>query len=227
MASITIDEAARYLNVSTRTISTYISQGILSYHKKQGNNRKYIDTNELHDFKLAKESGEFSTKKFKELQCRVRKLEAQIDVLMRILDTKQMPLGLSTEEVVELHDTAYSCSHAALSIEYAEAWLPILMRIDENDFSSIEQGLKTDKPWAPFLDLCIGLIVTVSTDKQYGSSLKLQSMHKELAEARRRIRLSALLYIEGRGPKQEVDHLVIRPPDTTVELLKKTIKKQV
>lgn len=224
MASITIDEAARYLNVSTRTISNYISQGILSYHKKQGSRRKYIDTSEIHDLKSAREEGTFSTKKFKELQVRVRKLEAQIDVLMRILDTKQLPLGVSKDEAVDLYTAAQDSLGIELTLDHVDAWLPILMRIDETDFNNIAEAAKTTKPWSPFLDLCISLIVFVFSHKDYRMSLNLQSIHKELTEARRRIRLGALLFVEERGPSQEIDRLAISAPDTTVEIVKKAVK---
>lgn len=226
MASITIDEAARYLNVSTRTISTYISQGILSYHKKQGSNRKYINTTEIHDFKLAKEDGEFSIKKFRELQVRVRKLESQLEVLMRILDAKQLPLRLSDEEADEMFNAALDSCSSELSLDYIDAWLPILMRLDETDLQKIEKVCKTDKPWVPFLDLCISLIVFTLGHKNYNTSLVLQGHHKELSEARRRIRLAALLFVEGRGPKQQIDSLVIKAPSTTTEIVKKIIKNQ-
>lgn len=226
MASITIDEAARYLNVSTRTISTYISQGILSYHRKQGSRNKFIDSTELYEFKEAKHSSEFSIKKFKELQVRVRKLEAQMDVLMRILDTKQVPLGLEPEECIELYTAAENTANAILSLDHIDAWTPILMRLDENDLKNIESALKTDKPWVPFLDICIGMIIFLTSHKQYEISLDLQTKHKELAEARRRIRLAALLFVEARGPKIEIDNLVTKSPDTTIEVIKKILKKQ-
>ena len=226
MSSITIDEAARYLGVTTRTISTYISQGLLSYHKKQGSNKKYITVSDVHDFKVAKENDEFSTKKFRELQARVRKLEAQIDVLMRILDTKQLPLGLTEDECVELFTAAEASANERLTVDHVDAWLPVLLRIDENDLSTIEKNIKTARPWVPFLDLCLSLIVFVTSHKEYNMSLELQASHKELAEARRRLRLSALLYLEAKGPSIEVDKLALGAPDTTVEIVKKIVKSR-
>lgn len=226
MASITIDEAARYLNMSTRTISKYISQGLVSYHKKQGSKKKYLDSAEIHDLKLANGESEFSTKKFRELQARVRKLEAQIDVLMRILDTKQLPLGLTEDECVELFTAAEASANERLTVNHVDAWLPVLLRIDENDLSTIEKNIKTARPWVPFLDLCLSLIVFVTSHKEYNMSLELQASHKELAEARRRLRLSALLYLEAKGPSIEVDKLALGAPDTTVEIVKKIVKSR-
>lgn len=225
MSSITIDEAARYLGVSTRTISTYISQGILTHHKKEGSNRKYITSSEVYDLKAAKENGEFSIKKFRELSARVRKLEAQIEVLMRILDTKEIPLGITEESAEELYKAALSSVSTDVSIELVNAWLPVFMSLSEQDLEVIQKVSKTDKPWAPFIDTCVNMIVGVTSHKDYGVSVDLQLTHKELAEARRRLRLSALLYIEKRGPKQEVDKLYISSPDTTVETLKKFMQK--
>lgn len=226
MALITIDEAARYLGVTTRTISTYIAQGIISYHKKKGTNRKFISSEDVQDLMQAKEEETFSIKKFRELSTRVRKLEAQIDVLMRILDTKQIPLGLDKEELCELYETAITCSSQVLNQDYVEAWLPILMRIDENDFKNLEKYKQTREPWVPFLDICLGLIVSTTSNKDYAVSLVMQNNHKELAEARRRLRLSALLYIESRGASVEVDQLSVRHPDTTIESVKKLLKSR-
>ena len=224
MANITIDEAARYLNVSTRTISNYISQGIITYHKKQGSNRKYIKAEELYELRESKASGDFSVKNFKKLQARVKKLEAQVTVLLKILDTTQIRLGIKEEEAVELFNAANTTLEGEFTIEHAEAWLPVLLSIDEFDLEVVQKATKADKPWYPFLSLCISLIVFVTGRREYNTSLDLQLLHKELAESRRRIRLSALLYLEQKGVKQEVDNLVTTRPETVVESLKKWAK---
>lgn len=224
MGSITIDEAARYLNVSTRTISTYISQGIISYHKKQGSNRKYIKAEDLHDLRHAKEEETFSVKNYKELKAKVSRLEAQIELLMRIIDTNTIELGITEESGKELFAAALSTLDSTLTEEHATAWLPVLMSLNEFDLEKIQKATNTDKPWYPFLSLCVALIVYVTGNKHYATSLTLQSMHKELTEARRRIRLSALIYIEGKGPMIEVDNLVTTRPDTVAEIVKKSLK---
>lgn len=219
--SITIDEAARYLDVSTRTISTYISQGIITYHKKQGSNRKYIKAEDLYDLKEAKACGEFSIKKFKQLQARVRKLEAQLEVVLKILDTNQINLGITEESGAELFEAAQATLESVLTVEHVEAWLPIMSSIDEFDLEKIQTATKSDKPWYPFISLCVSFIVYVTGNKDYNTSLSLQLHHKELMEARRRLRLSALLFIENKGPKQEVDNLISVRPETVIEHLKK------
>ena len=221
MANITIEEAARYLNVSKRTISTYISQGIITYHKKQGSNRKFISPEDLHDLLEAKNSGDFSVKNFKQLQARVKRLESQLKVVLKILDTNQIALGIQPEEGAELLSAANATLESAYTDEHVEAWLPLLMSIDEFDLDNIQKGSKTDKPWYPFVSLCVAFIVYVTGNKDYKASVTLQLWHKELMEARRRLRLSALLYIEMSGPKQEVDNLITTRPDTVVETLKK------
>lgn len=226
MGNITIDEAARYLGVTTRTISTYISQGIITYHKKQGSNRKYIRAEDLEDLKEATASGEFSIKKFRELRARVKRLEANMGVLMRILDTNQLPLGLTEEEAKELFEAAVMTLDSPLSIEHVEAWLPLFMRLTENDFRSVEEVLSTKEPWKPFLDLCVSMIVYLVGSKEYATSLHLQRLHQELAEGRRRLRLSALLLIEERGPSIEIDKLTVQHPDSTIDIVKKVIKSR-
>lgn len=226
MASITIDEAARYLDVSTRTISTYISQGIVTYHKKKGSNRKYIEVKDLHDLKAAKDEGDFSVKSYRKLQAKVSRLEAQLNVVLKILDTNQISLGVSAEEAIELVSAATTTLDSVLSVEHTEAWLPILLALDEHDLESIQAASKIDKPWQPFLSLCISLIVYITGNKNYTTDLSMQMLHKELAEARRRLRLAALLYIEGKGPSVEVDNLVTTRPNTVVETLTQRLRKK-
>lgn len=225
MSSITIDEAARYLGVTTRTISTYISQGLLSYHKKQGSNKKYITVSDVHDFKVAKENDEFSIKKFRELSAKVKRLEAEMEVIMRILDTKEIPLGITDDSAKELYNTALQCTSSNFSLELVEAWLPVFMSLSEYDLEKIQEVEKVSNPWQPFVDTCINLIVGLTSTKEYETSLELQLLHKSLSEARRRLRLSALLFIERKGPVMQVDNLYISSPDTTVETLKKFFKK--
>ena len=221
MASITIDDAARYLDVSTRTISTYISQGIITYHKKQGSNRKYINSEDLYELREAKNCGDFSVKNFKKLQTKVKRLEAQMQVILKILDTNQINLGLTEEDAKELFAAATTTLDTTLSKQHTEAWLPILLSLDEYDLEKVQLATKSDKPWYPFLSLCVALIVYTTGNKDYNTDLDMQLQHKELTEARRRLRLSALLYIESRGPKQEVDNLITTRPDTVIDHLKK------
>lgn len=226
MGSITIDEAARYLSVTTRTISTYISQGIITYHKKQGSNRKFICIEDLEDLKEATTTGEFSIKKFRELRARVKRVEANMEVLMKILDTNQLPLGLTEEEATEIFEAAVITLKSSISVEHVEAWMPLFMRLTEIDFKVIEKSLSTREPWKPFLDLCVSMIVHLVGHKDYSTSLHLQRLHQELSEGRRRLRLAALLLIEERGPSIEVDRLTVHHPDSTIDIVKKVIKSR-
>ena len=77
MATITIDEAANYLGVSTRTISTYISQGLLSFHKKAGSNKKFLNTEEVREMQEARAQSKFSIREVPKLRAKIKKLEMQ------------------------------------------------------------------------------------------------------------------------------------------------------
>jgi excisionase family DNA binding protein len=226
MASITIDEAANYLNVSTRTISTYIADGILCTHKKQGSNRKYLYSDDVHDLLEARKLGTFSIREYNKLRAKVKKLESQMEVILLILDAKQESLGFSAEYGKELLDAAKSLKAKQLSTEIISAWTDIFLRIDESDLDTIKVATNESKPWIPFLKLCTDMIVTVVGNSNYKVSLELQNSHKLLVEGRRRLRLSALLFLEQEGYDTSIERLDYGYPDTTVELVKKILKKR-
>jgi excisionase family DNA binding protein len=116
---MTIEEAARHLGVTDRTVRGYISQGLLGTHKVKGSKRKW----------------------------------------------------LAPDEVEEL-------------------------RLDRLEVGRLDGAVDDPKPWVPFLKLCLRMSQFLVEQPSYKTSVELQGLHREMNEGRRRLRISALCFMD-------------------------------
>ena len=199
----TIDEAAQHLGVSSKTVRNLVKAGHLTIHRRSRDRRKYCDPAEVEELRVARESGEkvvVGREEFSVLRAQVRRLQATVEVLMRVLDSKDTPLNITKDYGEKVFVLCLEQLRRG-SWEQAEVqtWLEIFLRLDENDLEQIAQATQDPKPWIPFLKLVAAMTAWVVGSKDYKSSLELQALHTELAEARRRLRTASLIYAETRG----------------------------
>ena len=226
VTSITVEEAAVFLKVTARSVYSYIAQGKLSYHKRVDLDprRKYLDAVEVRNYKDVKDKGAITITEFREMQSKVMRLEAHMSMLLRILDTTSLPLEFDKDEIKDLYEAAVESIQGERSTELAEAWLPLLLRVTEKDFFNITLVVNTKQPWMPFKELTEVLIMNVASQKDYKFNTVLQSLHIELNEARKRIRLAAMLFIEEHSYVPQVEKIIRSSPASTVERVKKLLK---
>tara|TARA_Y100000034_G_scaffold135865_1_gene209494 strand:- start:617 stop:1321 length:705 start_codon:yes stop_codon:yes gene_type:complete len=200
--TMSISEAAAYLKVSDRTIRTYIKNGLLSA-TRNGRSRQLRPT-EVEELRIDLQGNGvrslLSRKELLQLRAEVRRLSSQMEVVLRILDSKSDPLSITEGYARDLHGLCLSqLSTTSWSATEISPWLEIFMRIDERDFEVMEAATADPKPWLPFLRLCVAMTARVVSMEDYSTSISLQSLHKQLAEARRRLRVAALIFSESRG----------------------------
>jgi len=198
---MTLQEAARFLGVTERTVRKYIKQGFLSAHRVQGDRRYWLaalDVGQFHqDMQETSRTTGFTKKDFLLLRSQVQRLQSQMDVVLRILDAKDDPLRMPKEYAKELFELCLVQSKATnWQMSEMQSWVEVFLRVDEEDLRSLSEAAEVRKPWKTLLSLCISMTTYVATHETYSTSLELQALHRQLAEGRRRLRVSALIYAE-------------------------------
>lgn len=199
---MTIEDAANYLGVSGRTVRSYIAQELITTFKKKGSRRKWLLADDVAEMKRAK-SGELSKGSIRQeinrLSASNRRLRAELDVVLKILDTQDRPLGITKDYAKELHTLCLSqLVSPKWSLEELRSWATVFTRLNEDDLIVISEVAGDSRPWVPYLRLCMNMISFVAAHKAYAVNLDLQMVHRELTEARRRLRVAALCFSDMR-----------------------------
>lgn len=198
---MTIEEAAAHLGVSQRSVRKFISDGFLSTTRQPGSRRKWLQPLEVEElrkdrlnFKLG---SRLTRKEFFRLRARVTQLEGQMEVVLRMLDAKSNPLNMDKDYASTLYEACVAQLHrGGWTADEISPWTQVFLRISEEDFRTVRDAGDDPKPWKPFLRLCTAMSAHIVRMEEYAVSLELQKMHRELAEGRRRLRVSAMVYAE-------------------------------
>ena len=177
--TMTIPEAAAYLGVTDRTIRTYIKNGLLSA-TRHGRSKK-LRPIEVEELRVDLQSNNIRTvmgrKEMLQLRAEVRRLSAQMEVVLRVLDTKTEPLSINEGYSKELHGLCLAQLSASTWMPAEiEPWLEIFLRIDEADFEVMAHATDDPKPWLPFLRLCVAMTARVVSIDSYATSVDLQGL---------------------------------------------------
>ena len=217
--------------MSSRTLRTYVRQGFLGTTQGVGN-RKWLDPVEVETFRRERADSVgrvFDKREFLEMRARILRLEQEVGVLTRILDTRDQPLRMSPTYAKDIHQACTAqLSSGRFSPVEMEAWSEVFLRIDEQDFETISLATADRKPWVPYLRLCVAMTAAVVADTTYSTSLDLQALHKKLAEARRRLRVSGLCHLElsGSADSDVRRHLLASNPASVLDSLEAILKKK-
>jgi DNA-binding transcriptional MerR regulator len=198
---MTVEDAAAHLGVSTRTVRTYIQQDLLSTKKQPGSPRKWLDPEEIEELRLDRQEHNATAPKIRgELlrhRAQLRRMRAELDAVMRILDTRNEPLQLRADQARGVYQACLAqLSQPGWRVDEIDPWVRVFFRISEEDFEAMMGSVNDPKPWVPFLKLVQRMTIHVSSQPAYSTSLELQRLHRELAEARRRVRISAMCFMD-------------------------------
>jgi excisionase family DNA binding protein len=231
-SGMTLREAASYLSVSDRTVREYVKKGYLTIFRKKGDRKHWLRPLEVEEFRRDRDEAEgqsiISKRAFLEMRAEVRRLRAELDVVLRILDSKMEPLRMGKAYAKELFEVCTAqLNMTSWSLGEMEPWVEIFLRVDEEDFRTVAQAVDVQRPWKPFLQLCSAMAVSTVTNPQYETSLQLQGLHRQLAEGRRRLRISAMIYSEMYGAvDSDLDRYSKGIPGTVTDSLQKILGKK-
>lgn len=154
-AYVTIDKAAEFLGVSRRSIYVYIKRGHLRT-KKEGIGSTVLREDLLTYKELrARNDLPYPINKMTvgRLDARVQMLEKQLSVVLRMLDLRHEPLGLSASELSGLY---VMCEHHVVnqwSPHDEQIWMTTFIRISLEDFEEMAKLVADEHPWRPFYQL--------------------------------------------------------------------------
>lgn len=223
--TMTLQEAATFLQVTDRTIRNYIKNGLLSKTGKGKSAR--LPTEEVISLREDRDSTApiVSRQELLKHRAKIRRLEANMEVVLRMLDAKDAPLSLNPEYSKELY--AFAQEHlkkSAWDLSEIKPWLDIFCRLSEEDLDVMRGSTGDLHPWKVFLRLCTAMMSFVVSDSEYRTSIEHQHVHRMLADARRKLRVSSFIYGEMMGSMHaEITSLSI--PTTTTDLLFRKILK--
>jgi excisionase family DNA binding protein len=197
--TMTISEAARVLGRSERTIRNYINSGQLS--SQRSGRRQHLDPEEVHELKTEGMLERPKLAEIRTLRAKVRRLESQMAVVQQILDLRNAKLGMTPDyanAVMGLLRDQAARPQGSYTLRDLESWADIFGRADEEDLAVFERaGHPT--AWVELLRLSSRMISEVVARADYKNSLAAQEVHKLLADARRRLRISCFVYRELKG----------------------------
>lgn len=226
--TMTVQEAARFLNVTERTIRNYTKKGLLSKEKSGRETR--LRAEEVASLKEDMESAApiVTREEILRHRAKIRRLESHMEVVLRMLDAKDAPLGMSIAYSAELYQ--FACSHLKKSSwEVAEMspWTEIFDRLSEDDLETISKATDDPHPWRTFLKLCTSMMAFVVAKPEYTTSLDLQGLHRTLASSRRKLRVSAFIYGEMMGAlAPELEGFAVANSSSSDALFRKILKNR-
>lgn len=228
-----VAEVAEYLGVTVRTVRAYVRDGLLLPVKVAGTKAHHFDPDEVASLQEEKSAhgaqGIRHRKELLDMKSRLRRVESQMKVVLRILDAKDDPLRMDAEYAKQLHSVAIQqLGVTGWHPVELEPWVEIFLRIDEEDFNVIYQCTQDAKAWRPFLLLCRRMTQYVYSRPDYETSLELQATHKQLAEGRRRLRVSAMCFADlytGDLDAELRRHALADTPASILDVLENTLRK--
>jgi excisionase family DNA binding protein len=201
---VRIDEAAKILGKTRRTVTNYLEKGVLR-RVKEG---KPVLLSRTEVEELAVDLGSnfprMSRKTFYQLVAHVQKLEQDMAVMKKALGYGGSPLRPSRQETLELSAAAMRAVEAKTwSSQEIEMWADLYERMDDVFFDVLASHMP-DGTWKTFYDLCVAQMKQVSYDPAFDRRLDLQTLHQRLGFGLKNIRKTILTTIEvGHGKTTE------------------------
>lgn len=159
-AYVSIDKAAEYIGLSRRSIYSYIKKGFLRT-KKEGKGtvvlrEDVLTLKELRD----RDDLPYPVNKMTigRLDARVQLLEKQLSVVLRILDMRHEPLGLSASQLNSLYIMAGHHLENQWSPHEENIWVDTFIRITLEDFEEMNKMVEVEHPWRPLYQLCRAML---------------------------------------------------------------------
>lgn len=151
---VTIQQAARYLGCSDRSIYRKTRRGQLEF-RTEGRHVLILEDSLLtlkkgqHDLLTSRVTKETILK----MQVELQTLKTQVATCMRILNVRYDPLNSTLPEYENMYKSAEQLSIEGWPPHVEEPWAEYFLRLRTEDFEKIEIVTHDVHPWRPFLRL--------------------------------------------------------------------------
>ena len=187
-----LDEAARILSRTKKTLSKYIKQGRLRSVRK--GNRIFIPAEDVKEFleEQLEPTRKFSWKEFekfrREMEARITRLEDTITRALQLLGIAQIPSKPLTDfELHKAYEAAFDMLAKDLNsvkIKEIQTWSDILARINEQSLMRLAYIQEHTEVWKPFLELARRLHEHVTSLPEYPKDHNLRDLGWSLSQSR-------------------------------------------
>lgn len=209
-----VEEAAVILDRSTRTVKTYIYQGILRAKKLKGHGKKlWIRRDDVKALRELNDKGAQPSDLFRMLKAvgtRLNSIEQRLDFLMHVngLDVSLLR-DAKTEQLVEIYDKVTEMEDEAptnTNHKDMRKLAEVFLQFTELEYHRLVSPTLDTHPWTHFQNLCRHLMTTLRRRKEFIGNPDTQQTYRLLDKARKHIATSALSFEELRsaksGPKE-------------------------
>jgi excisionase family DNA binding protein len=148
-------QAAKLMGVSIRTLYYHIENGRLRVY---GTGRK-AGVSEDEVLRLMQDEEEpvpieFTKANFQKVYRDLQYVMSRLHTLERIYDVKLDRLNLSDKELHQLYEAAKNYGQEGWPPHVEQTWADTFLRLNHDDLRQLQDYIKEDHPWKPFLLLC-------------------------------------------------------------------------
>ena len=214
---VKINEAARILGKSSRTIKNYTRSGTLRYRKFRGQGKSHwIRKDEVEALKEILEENGGGICELREL---LRSIKVRLHAMDRRLDFLMYVNGLDVsvlrdapdEDLISLYDEV--CAYLKMprtegrkKIPHMQRWAQVLMQVTEVEMERLVGPTQNVTPWVPFYKLCRMLMKETKARKGFAFIETLQFTYRMLDKARQQLGQSIVVFTESQaseiGPRK-------------------------
>jgi hypothetical protein len=197
---LTINETATRLNVSRRTVHTYITKGFLRRNLRDGKVLLLKEEIEQLAVELGTDMPALTRKTFFNLTARVRRLEEQMAMAQAAWGAQEMkPMRPNTQEAVALYKAATDyLATKEWKFEAMSQWAELFGHFDEELLRRLAEANLTVQPWLVFYTLAARMSSYLGSTKEMKDDVRVQALRAKLEQGRKRIREMALFWIESK-----------------------------
>lgn len=155
---ITKREASKLLEVSERTVSRYLDKGLVRFEYR-GKVAYLCEEDVLRLDKGRKDpiGVPLNRDTFERMRVDIEALQAQLAVVLRILNLQHMELTLTSSEYKNLYEGANQLASEGWPPHSEEQWSDMFLRIRIEDLEKIEPLVNDPHPWRTFLRLATSM----------------------------------------------------------------------
>lgn len=195
---LTIREAANRLNLSKRTIHTYLTKGFLKRTVRDGKVLLLREEVEQLAVEMGADMPALTRRSFFELTAKVRKLEEQMALVQAMWNVQEKPLHPKPKEAEGLYRAATDfLTGEKWKFEDMVRWADLFVQFDEETLKAVGEACSTSKPWEVFFTLSTRMSDFLASTKEMKSDVRVQALKAKMDQGRRKVREAALFWIES------------------------------
>lgn len=226
---MTYAAAAKHLGITERSVRNYVRRGFLQAKGISGSRGKFLSPAEVEELRVLRTeqngAGPVSRQEILLLSSKLKRLEYSMATVLRLLDAKDLPLGMTTAYAKDLHAACLlQLGRTGWTVEELSPWTEIFLRTDEDDLATLASATGDSKPWVLLLRICLSMTTDIIENKDYTYSLALQDIHRSLSEGRRRLRAAGIVFEGRRSHSPEIERLLRdEAPMSVVDVLDRVL----